>query len=490
MIYFRSLTVIMILFLCRPTLGQEIIQSVPQKLSSKYDDYEVLGENDFGIIVHYYAKNSHLLETYNEKLRPKYRAEINLKEKRAYVEQIIPFQKFIGVFYNTISNNHSYLKFRKLNSKLQASDNFVLLDSVQINAFDPNINYFVKTSEDKTKILVFNFFHKGNKTTVNYKVFDNDFNLLSKQATVVEGKEDKSLKSMKVSNNGDVITVIGHYDNRRNEEYDYNIFKYTITCLNSRKGNVETFEIQKEDYLFKNLITKIDEENNLVVMIGGYTHKKEATDLGFFSKKISFISNLNTNAYIAHKEEDIEGSTSYNFRKWEDKASIIRPKRIIIRSDGGFILVAESEYQYTQLITSPASINDPFGYSNNYTTYYDKNYFYDIFAYSIDPGNTVDWKVKIPKVQETESDAGKFSSFCFFEANNALKFVFSEDVYVNGNIVEYNLNPKGEYNRNSLFNSQKLDLIPLIREGKQISKNRIVIPSEKRRNLQLVILKY
>jgi len=77
-----------------------------------------------------------------------------------------------------------------------------------------------------------------------------------------------------------------------------------------------------------------------------------------------------------------------------------------------------------------------------------------------------------------------------YEANNVLKFLFNEDIYNNGNFIEYNINPLGNQKRISLFNSDKENLTLIPQKGKQISGNMVLIPSEQKRNLQFVLFKY
>lgn len=93
-------------------------------------------------------------------------------------------------------------------------------------------------------------------------------------------------------------------------------------------------------------------------------------------------------------------------------------------------------------------------------------------------------------MQETESDGGIFSSYLLFESNNMLKFLFNEDIYNNGNFMEYNLNANGNFKRISLLNSEKKELQLIPQKGKQIDANTLIIPSERKKYLQLVMIKY
>jgi hypothetical protein len=168
----------------------------------------------------------------------------------------------------------------------------------------------------------------------------------------------------------------------------------------------------------------------------------------------------------------------------------MKPRRLIPRSDGGFIIVAEGEFKFTRVDRI-----QPVTYSYTYMSdpnvrYTDQNHFYDIFIYSINKDGSVDWKVDMPKSQISENDDGYYSSFAFLEANNVLKFFYNEDILSTGNFVEYNVNPLGKTKRVSVFNSEKEDVVLIPQKSKQIDGNSIIIPSEQKRVLQLVKFSY
>ena len=51
------------------------------------------------------------------------------------------------------------------------------------------------------------------------------------------------------------------------------------------------------------------------------------------------------NSKLPFSEDMIYKTQTAGFKSWQDKASIIKPKRIVPRSDGGFVLITEGEYK-------------------------------------------------------------------------------------------------------------------------------------------------
>ena len=189
----------------------------------------------------------------------------------------------------------------------------------------------------------------------------------------------------------------------------------------------------------------------------------------------------------------LQKSQTNDFKTWQDKASLVKPKRIVPRSDGGFILITEGEYKFTKAERINTTNNSIYYNSTPYAPsvrYIEQNQYYDIGVFSVNTDGTIDWQATMPKAQVSENDEGYYSSFAFLEANNVLKFLYNEDFYNIGNFVEYNVNPNGLTKRLSVMNSEKQNLVLVPLKAKQLDGNSIVIPSEQKRNLQFVLFQY
>jgi hypothetical protein len=479
------------LLLKTAVFSQEFIQSPTFKSYAKYSNFDILGENDFGILVHYFSTTDHLIEIFNSNLRPLYKKEIIMPGKRDFIEEIIAFDNHIGVFYTNNDSRNVYLNYTKYNSKLNPYGTSMVLDSIRGTAIEGNLKYYVKTSEDQSKIIVFYFTYRGNNWTFTYKLFDRDFNLIGQGNILNEARGNKLPKSVRVSNNGSILCILAHYGPRADSDNAHNTERLSIYTRELSAPYFSNKEIYNENFLMKGIMTRIDEKSDVVYLSGGYVDRRNGARIGLFTSifdfKDGFIHDFNE---IPFSSEEVMMGTGVNFRKWEEKAIIIEPRRLVVRSDGGVILISESEYKYLQVVRNPVSTFNPYGMNNYYTTYYDKNYFYDIWVTSVNPDGSVDWRKTLRKSQETQTDDGKYSSFSFFEANNALKFLFNEDIYANGNFIEFDVTPNGYSKRLSLFNTQKLSTTLIPQKAKQISGNRIIIPGERKKNLQFIMLKY
>jgi hypothetical protein len=260
---------------------------------------------------------------------------------------------------------------------------------------------------------------------------------------------------------------------------------------NRESKTISESEIKKPDLLFKSLITEVSDSKEAVYITMSYKHTHERDDIGYYIQTLDFRTSTKIlDQKIQLTEKDVIQSKTFDFKNWQDKASIIKPKRLVPRSDGGFLLVAEGEFKYTKVDrVQPVSYNYTYIPDPN-VRYTDQNHFYDIFVFSINKDGSIDWKVDMPKSQISENDDGYYSSFACLEANNVMKFFYNEDIMSTGNFVEYNVNPAGKTKRVSILNSEKEDVVLIPQKSKQVDGRSIIIPSEQKRVLQLVKFTY
>lgn len=469
-----------------PSFGQKIEKSFPAKMSNKYTDYEIIGKNQQGIFLHFYGNTEHQLEMYNDNLRSMQKKVLNLRDKNSQLEEIMLLETGLLAFYSHIVEGKQYLKVRYINDYLETSMSSIVLDSItkfSYEGFDP---FYVKQSNDLKKLASFTIFDEKGVFSVRFKVYNDSLSLLHQGKFEIE-KRDMVLKSFKINNNGAVFAVLAKIG-RGSDMHDYTYDELYSYFYDPETKNITRQDIVTENYRFKQVISEISNTTNRAYVSACYKNRNNSDDLGILvtgtqeGQQKSFLQK------IPLTKELVGQMQSYDFKDWIERAVIIRPKDIIPRSDGGCIVITEGQYQYTRVIRTPPT--NMYFYGESFTRMFDQNHYFDIMALSLEAEGDANWVTILPKVQVTEGDGGIFSSYVLYEANNLLKFLFNEDIYNNGNFIEYNLNPAGVQKRVSLFNSDKEGITLIPQKGKQISGNQLLIPSEQKRNLQLVMFNF
>lgn len=485
--------ILAILIACSATsVAQQIEISPAQKTLTKYDDYEVVGRNSIGTIVHYYSKGNHKLQLFNSKMRPFNEVDLDFDERKYNIEKVLLSPDHILIFYTQDENNHEYLKLKRINYRLNVnSRDGVILDSVRTGIGSDYEGYYVKKSQGENYFVAFTFQEKNDRMIVRYMIMNEQLEIVKRGETWTEDKENMTLESIKVNDHGDLLVAIGHQSHRMGSDDNFALDRYTVYYIESGATSADPVIIEDENYLFKDLLTNWDEANRHAILVGNYQLNKEDEDIGLFYTSVSGNGEtLMPYTKIAFEETDFEGRSGY-YRKWEANAELLISKRIIPRSDGGFIVLKEGEHHDYQLLANGTIPNTAgYPYYPDYTNYYDENYYYDITAISINPDGSQDWKINLPKIQETENDRGRYSSFMYNGFDNVAKLIFIDDIYGNGSLTEFDFNPKGQWNKRVLLNSYREDLLLVPAKGERLSANEIIIPSEKRSRLRLVKITY
>lgn len=93
---------------------------------------------------------------------------------------------------------------------------------------------------------------------------------------------------------------------------------------------------------------------------------------------------------------------------------------IVLRDDGGAVLVGE-QYHFTSVTRTSSLPNG--GTQTTTTNYYVYN---DIIVINISPEGEIEWAAKIPKRQRTKNDAGQYSSYAMTVKDDKIYFVFND----------------------------------------------------------------
>lgn len=164
------------------------------------------------------------------------------------------------------------------------------------------------------------------------------------------------------------------------------------------------------------------------------------------------------------------------------KNSEFEVKQIIVRSDGGAVLAAESFYTSVQ---SYIQYSQGFPMTR-YITYY---HFDEILTLSIDPDGTIDWHQVIPKKQVSTS-LSDVHSFAMARTPEKLWFVFHDTNIGKGAMVQYNISNKGDLS--SIFTSPPdltgTYMFPI--DAKQVSSKSLLIPAMRGRKFGLIKITY
>ncbi len=377
----------------------------------------------------------------------------------------------------------------------------------------PTKNQFISSafslefSRDSTKMLVFSQLPNQNRTPEKYQitVLNQEMETLwEKNIQLPYDAEKFSINEYRVDNEGNVFVLGKVYkEGTRNVKRGKPNYQYTLLTYSNNGSLAPEYKIDLEDKFITDLTFRI-QKNGDPVCAGFYSDNNSYSVRGtyFFKidKKTGDVYNINL------KEFSFEFLTELMNERRKKRAEKIEKQgderrqielnqysldRLVLRTDGGAVLVAEQYYVTTQ--------NDRFRDARGFWQYRSTmTYHYNnIIVVNINPSGEIDWASHVPKRQITTSDGGYFSSYALAVTNKAIYMVFND----NGKnfdkdkekhkIHSYNgsrsvvtlaeVKPNGTVTKFPLFNNKEEGIITRPKVCRQTDSDEIVIYGEKNR---------
>ena len=266
----------------------------------------------------------------------------------------------------------------------------------------------------------------------------------------------------------------------KNFHNDFPYNKFMLLSYNDSTKNFSQTIVEESGLIFTQPLLKLDFKNQQIIVAGLYALAPGTESNGIILLRFQLQGKSINKKLIAYSADLLSQLTGNISPKRSDGFFSFQPSDMVVKNDGGIIFLAESYSISTDAFNSSGYGN--FGGSTSLTVNY--YHFDEVIALSFNDTGGVEWNQVIHKKQQTESDGGIFSSFALLIAPTNLLLIFNDFAAGMDVLSTFTLWPDGKVERNEIFNADKKGLLPLVKEGKQISPNEMVMPSLKKGYLQ------
>lgn len=391
------------------------------------------------------------IEKYSQDMKLKKSKEIDLryKKKKRDFEKVLYLnnQFYLFTSFNNKAHKANYLFVQSIKKKsltLSKKMKKIAESPARDEYREGKFNFHV--SKDSSHVLIYSQlpYQKKGSERFSLQVFDNNFEKKWEKNIQLPYPDNRfSITDYRVDNNGNVYLLGALYENssgflRRNTSYQYIILAYTENGEAS-----EEYDVNLEGKFITDLTFRVG-KNGKLVCSGFYSEKNSYSIKGTYyfqiDPKSSEISNAN------YKEFEFDFVTEYysnrrkrKAKKAEEQGDTRRSAELyqyslndlILRSDGGAVLVAEQYYveQREDNRFTNGGFYNPYGFRNNrYREDIDYYYNYnDIIVVNIKPNGEIQWATRIPKKQETRNDGGYYSSYAMAIVRDKICFVYNDN---------------------------------------------------------------
>lgn len=242
----------------------------------------------------------------------------------------------------------------------------------------------------------------------------------------------------------------------------------------------EVYSLSLEQRLAAGTHMKLDNGQNRVFVAGFYAERKKGNLEGVFSTVLHPLDKGMESEAIQWTPFDESLRLATGDRRRRKALNAYQVRDLIVKNDGGFVLVAEDYFVTTRHGYSPG-----FGY---YSWYYPsmgssvREYHYgDILIISYDGAGSREWYQFIRKDQYTQEDRGLFSSFLMINTGGAIGFLYND--FAGSRVRLASLDGSGQVRSHALGeeSASSPDWVP--RYGRQVSAREVMVPCLMRRRI-------
>ncbi|NRB46719.1 MAG: hypothetical protein HRU41_03525 [Saprospiraceae bacterium] len=378
------------------------------------------------------------LERYDDRLRLKKSQKIDLRyrnKKRAFEDVVkIGGQLYLFTSFNNQVKKKNYLFYQKVSHRLMPSRDIVKIGEIDTRSKYREGDFDLVLSRDSSKVLIYNQlpYQKNEPERFTLRVFDDQLNEeWTRDITLPYNDDVFEIEEYRVDKEGNVYLLGVIYQERnRIQRRGQPTYGYTVLAYLNGGTEKQEYRIDLGDKFITDLTFRVGNDGNLVCS-GFYS------DRGTVSIKGTYFLRMNAKAkeiyQVNFKAFDLDFLT-LNMTRGQRKRAERNEKNgnedrapelyrfsldeLIMRTDGGAVLVAEQYYVYEQ----------------SFFSYWDRstrvNYFYhynDILVINIKPTGEIEWASRIPKRQETVNDGGYYSSYAMATVRDRFYFIFNDN---------------------------------------------------------------
>ncbi len=454
---------------------QTVVLSEPMSIRNDYG-YEIVGRLRDQFLVFRDRYGEFEIQAFDQRLNFSWSKELeDIGRRGTQILAVVGGKNDFSVIYKMRSKGDYYLRVNKYDPGANLIDSMTV-KNYGSRPFDPPVLEVVK-SDDNNCLVVLNSAARAEMEITCFRL-DKMQKLWDKNLHLDKTPDDISRKNFALGNSGEFF-FSSEENNRKAKLEEHEVKIHYIF------GEVSAIaRVQLPNFLTRDLLFAFDNKNHRLTGAGLFADKNKDRANGSFYLT---LQPGQTTAKLEYAPFDDKFISILRGKEVEEDTKGIADaeiQQLILREDGGVILVGEQHHEIQRGSTSSRGLwRDGVRMVVDY-------YFDDIFTIAIDPDGTAHWKTVLHKKQYSQDDEATFSSFFLMRMNDRLRFLFNDEIKYENSCSEYVLSPAGAFDRNGLLSTENQKLRLRFRDGLQISANECLIPSEYRNKLRLVLLRY
>lgn len=474
--------------------GPQIVYSAPEKEDSRRTNFEVIGKIGGNFLIYKRNRTTHDICVYDQEMNLKSRnTRTELEGDRVINIDFIAYPDFAYAIYQYQRRNVVYCNAVKIDAQGQAVGQPIVLDTTEIAFANSNKIYTTIESDDKQKIMVFKINNRNAQlfffTTLLY---DNRLILQRRDQMFLPMQERNDFfTDFHLSNAGELIFA----KFRKSSFNAESIVKVDMVTKYPDSTQFTVRDIGMGSRILDEIKLKVDNTNKRVLLTALYFMQKRGNIEGLYLMKWDKENNVKIRDTAFQFTEELRAQARSEDASRKTAFNEYYIKNVVIRKDGGFVIVGES--LYTSSRSGNFSRWDNMGWGSpwmNSMDYYSPfmnqwgmpwnrfgtpgitRYHADnivILAFGKDA--SLQWSNIIPKNQfDDESD--NLISYATFNTGGEVHFLFNQYERRTLMLNDQSIGADGRLNRNPTLKNLDKGYEFMPRFAKQVGARQMIVP--------------
>ncbi len=468
---------LLFLSLCLTSGAQTITYSAYEKFDLRSGDYSVIGKVDGHLYTYRSSSEGYFLDALDDSMQRVATVVLDFFPSKIYDTRFIAYPDKIIVLFQANERGKITQQAALLDGKGRLQGKVLQLDETKTGIFGPSGNYFSSVvSDDKKNIVVYATSTKGSALHITHTLLDDNLHILQRSESNYEGENSLTTLPALLDNKGTFFLPVT--TNAGSRDYADGIW---MLSLPKNSARIIEKELPLKTSYASGLYFKMDNSRERIYGGGFYSSKKAGNYEGVLFAQLGTDSAAQSIVRHLPLEDRLREESGRNKKR---AFNDYQTRQLIIRNDGGFVLLAEDYY-----VNVRSAGLQPYGY---YTSYYSpfigsqniREFHYgDILALSYNGEGNREWNSFIRKDQYSQEDGGVFSSYSFINTGGSLGCLYNDFDSRRSRITLAVVDGQGQIDTHALYAAGAADPDWLPRAGKQVSGHELVIPCLRRRQI-------
>lgn len=468
--YVRLILVIILWIGAYTGRSQDVIYSPLDKFDFRNGDYSVVGMTGGMLYTYRSSPDGAMLEAFDDSMNKAATIILDFFPDKIYQTRFISYADRIVILYQALESNKVVQYAALLDEKGRLKGRPIELAKAKTGIFGAMKNYFYSAvSEDKKKIFIYTLNDKGNGVEVEGKWLDDSLKILKKGKASFDNGKLLTKGEVNIANDGTVY--IATYTTVGAQNY---ADEFWILALKEGDNKFTPCAMHLQDKFAAAGYMKIDNVNNRIYFGGFYADRKNGSYDGIIFAKLDVASASFQNLKFIPFDNALTAAASIRERKNPFDNYLVM--QLIIKNDGGFVMIAENTFITTRTNYMPGVGYYSSFYSPYNTTLVHEYHYNDIMALSYDKDGVREWNSFIAKDQYSQEDGGAFASYLLLNSGGSLAFLFNDFNNTRSRIQLATMDPDGKTEVSSFapIGNNSPDWLP--RAGKQVASRILIVP--------------